>query len=153
MYLQKCCFYNVKTKTIHKHATKNWTVRLLLLCSYTAVADRNFKIGISVKSERWKILPRRIMAGKVWRCSQAFPTDHEWMLYELELPCSFSSRGPLVFSSSASPLSPYCSSSLLSAAGEKRPGDQTSHNQAYRFLSGFCGVNPGARKLRVIEMI
>lgn len=103
------------------------------------------------KSEPWKILsPRRIMAGKVWRCSQALPTDHEWMLYGLERSLSRratrSCLPPRRYHHIATPW-------LLSARRRKTLTAKSSYNRAYlpRFLSRFHSVNPGHP--RVIETI
>lgn len=143
--LQHYRFYNIKTKTVT--SMRPWTSRLrkLSLRSYTAFADRNFEIGISV---RWsqndgKFSPDELWQGKydvVLKRSQRITNE-----------CYMGFGSPALPRRSAHSCPPLlrrychhiCSSPVaFSSRREKRPDDQASYNRAYRFLSGFRDVNP-----------
>lgn len=125
--------------------------------SYTAPGSRT---GIAklvlqqaaLKSERWKILPRRIMAGKVWRCSQALPTDREWMLYGL--PHSLPRRGSVVFPSFLRRYHHIAAPRFAFSTRRKKAGRATCCNRAYRIFIWirWC-QSRRSRKPQVIETI
>jgi len=144
--LWKCRFYHVKTNICLRERTYNHELfayrdcrYVVTQCSRTEILKLVFQC---VEVRTMENSPLTNYGRESMTLFSSVPNGSRMNVIWARAPLLFL-VGSVVFSSAAL-LSPYCSSLVaFNSRRKKAERDQPSYNWAYRFLSGFRGVNPG----------